>query len=211
LWPIYWLPLVYLEKSVYGFTETMLYWWPVLKKIGILGQLSVKVSCVELKKVFHTLRRWYQVIGRYTDKGRQMASLTKFYQNRYTYSAVMRRHVKQFVCWLSRNPQEHKILNTYSASHVPGTLEMRAGMQVILNVKSTLFLSNLNQTENFETFNTNPTYRLVYKANSIFWGITLCSPLKFNRCYGGKCCLLLQDINLDKSFRPVSWMKPCKF
>jgi hypothetical protein len=50
LWHIYWLSLVHLEKSVYVRTETMLYCWPILKEIGILGQLSVKVSCVELKK-----------------------------------------------------------------------------------------------------------------------------------------------------------------
>jgi hypothetical protein len=29
--------------------------------------------------------------------------------------------------------------------------------------------------------------------SSIFWDITLCSPLKINRQFGGSCCFPLQD------------------
>jgi hypothetical protein len=32
----------------------------------------------------------------------------------------------------------------------------------------------------------------VDKNGTIFWDIAPCSPLKVNRCFGGKCCLHLQ-------------------
>jgi hypothetical protein len=43
--------------------------------------------------------------------------------------------------------------------------------------------------------------------NFIFWDITSCSPLKVNRCFGGTCCLHLQDrrINQARNLLEVRW------